>query len=1556
MHNAHDYVAIVDSVVVKIRELLNDRIVLLVPPGSLRGEVVAKLVGLGFEVLVYEDLYRRICRESCKSDRVKPISGDLRVEDVDLVDYIRGSGKLSEALRRGGRAIVVKSTAEALLVVEQIRRELVEELKRGGVKEKSAEKKVSEVIREHVEVVFPPKLYAEALKDLDEEVRRVAEVDYSGVLDKLVEKPRGVSPKLVEATKRKGLSYVQSGVKAIRALGPEKTGLRDFTAGVAEVFAKALTPALIQMVGGVASAALTLSMLNPPSLKSLESARNVLKDFVHRFVPRQLLGEIGEKLLEELVGRIFESVVKKGERSRALDSIPRLIVAAVESKKYLEDEDFEAVIDEVACRWGLSVEAFKNFVNNLYKLTTGSIVTEEEIDKLRHLEEEEFRRRLEEAVYEWWKKYREELEKRLERLEEEIRRIREELREKLRIVSVSPGSTFFDADDWRYVKERDGAIKLEISIVPGAEYIHTPVEDELLSKLLEASRSGGGLIILRGEKGVGKSIAAAVALWRILKQGVLIVEDRQRMKTYRPVIVRLSVISKELLDDLRLFISNAKDNRGFFPVFYLDPSKAGAYTREIYNPEGFAQSLRSTVEALREVSGDAVVLMVLSNDQYRYVKDLLKEVSTIEIDADRVVEERKVEFLSDIIEKYSGCLDEVPLALAEIIAREFRDNYVLVAVLTANILKVGKCKAEDIKKVIWDAKGQVHKFILDYIWKGLLEEDEDVARDHAPLIVARGLLGLYPRKWGEVIVRAFGGKPKSNIVKWFTQPLHGTILEAIKKIAKSAAKRAFNITRVKDICSKDSWTSCTLIEICAEHLKEVLPEIRDTEKRYINIEVVANRYIEKVAEALLQQQVRGDRKVRVIDDIISKFVDGLDGKKVKKADGKWKVVHRIKTRSGEKEVESVYDEADILLVMYALALLEGAAWRFIKNRKVKELFIPTSYSPEFLHPTEAIVSRSNIEKLLLKILERIKIEPSRTKRILEDIKEKGEIDELDLLRGFGILSFIGEKLITGEIERLNDDDVIAGLTLYGLLLNSHEHILIDIRLAGYYLRAWCRILREATSRTNKDMADALALVIHNSIREFMSVFEIFFLWTSCLAFYHWPFHEWEMEELGIKDIDEFIEKVMFRRYNRLYNVASNKGRLLLLDTLFYILHREPSVVVILLTKQKRKDGEICDAIRLKIDSFLEELYDESERDLAKALLYSGLATCYSGFYIFDEARKYTREARKAAGRITVDDLEKLKPYLETLFLRLDPAEGLDLLREVIYRRLSCSYLVMGRIKKAEKLARKACGIAKKLGKVEDVLKSRMLAYSINTTRTGNCNTEEFRKLYSIAKKQKFVNAYLKYLMSRDLLTSSACESLRIDFSESLQLASPLLLLIDKQLFDYTKGSLYDWDSYMEYPYKLRLPRDISKSELLVTLDNMLESNPEKVVNDLDTAFRVSIHAVEGLEEVRRKIGLLKEVYPDVDVSLVRLIFDLPSANIYSLAMFGLALCRHRRSHWGCKFAEVLAEIGSQKFKGFEAQLFSELAKAIESGDWGRIIREACKLHYLFSAYSYGLEL
>jgi len=185
---------------------------------------------------------------------------------------------------------------------------------------------------------------------------------------------------------------------------------------------------------------------------------------------------------------------------------------------------------------------------------------------------------------------------------------------------------------------------------------------------------------------------------------------------------------------------------------------------------------------------------------------------------------------------------------------------------------------------------------------------------------------------------------------------------------------------------------------------------------------------------------------------------------------------------------------------------------------------------------------------------------------------------------------------------------------------------------------------------------------------------------------------------------------------------------------------------------------------------------------------------------------------------------------------------------------------------------------------------------------------------------------------------------------------PLLPLIIKQLFDDTEGSLYNWDLYMEDPYRLHLPRGISESgsidTLIDRLDEMLKNNPENVVKLLSTAFRMGLHVAEGPEKVGRKTSLLKKAYPDVDVDLVRLIIVLSNVNIYSIIMFGLAHCGHRGSRWGCELAKVLAEIGSQKFKGIEAELFSELAKAIERGDWNSILREACRLHYLFSAYNY----
>jgi len=74
---------------------------------------------------------------------------------------------------------------------------------------------------------------------------------------------------------------------------------------------------------------------------------------------------------------------------------------------------------------------------------------------------------------------------------------------------------------------------------------------------------------------------------------------------------------------------------------------------------------------------------------------------------------------------------------------------------------------------------------------------------------------------------------------------------------------------------------------------------------------------------------------------------------------------------------------------------------------------------------------------------------------------------------------------------------------------------------------------------------------------------------------------------------------------------------------------------------------------------------------------------------------------------------------------------------------------------------------------------------------------------------------------------------------------------------------------MEYPYRI-------DSELINTLDEKLERNPEKLARALDMVSRADPHVMESSKEVYRKIASLKKIYPDVDVNLSRSIINLPS--------------------------------------------------------------------------------
>jgi len=1264
MSTTDDYSEITEE----IKQLAENGIVFLIPPGSHRGELVKNLKGSGLEILVYEQLYNRICNGSCDYMNIRLVNKDFLVEGKDLVEYIKNGRKLKDALER--KVIVPESTAEFLLLIDQIRKKFVEEITGEGNDREEAEKKAKEIIDGHIKVFFLPKLYEEKYNDLKKDVRQFVGVDYTSILKDLIDRPKGISPKLVEAAKE-NQEYVKKGVEAIRALYPEKLGLGDVLKDIKEFFPIALTKAALSA---------SISVLIGPSLtNAILSLANILMLKISKQTSETSITEF----LKELASSPWEIIKKKKDRDRILDSIPKLINAAINAEEHIKDEIFEAVVDEVACKWGLSVEEFKKFIDNFYKLTNGKLITEDELKK-------------------------------------EIEELKKEFDKSIKVLSVSPDSTFFDVDSWQDVKESGKGLMLKESLLTNAVYVDTPLEEELSSKLNETAKNGGGLIILKGKKGVGKSTAASVALWKILKQNKLIVEGKQGI--YRPVIVKIyiSTMTEEgFLDKLKDFINIARQNE-FLPIFYIDPSKASAYEQGVYNPENFTNGFKDAINKILKndiVLKNAIFLDVLSNDQYKLVvKDGLDELVKEEtksfslVDADEILEEKdkkvQLKLISDIIEDNSDCKQklsqDVVQKLADLISENFDDNYILIAALVADRLKKSGCKVEEVESSIENAKHQVHKFILDYIWKGVLGGDEDFSRRHAPLIIATGLIGYHPLDWGKALIKAFGYMPRDDIVKWFTLPLHDTIYEVIREIAESAAKRAFNIHSMKDICDEDSGEPCKFVEMSAEHLIEADIPI----KKYKNLNEIADKYAEKVAEKL--------KETRVIRILIKNFMKQFDAEE---KDGTWEIVHRIKMGNREKEIKGIYDDVDALLMMES-QLEKFDSSSTTESKKLGDLPIEESvkeheYEEKLskdLSKQPPILYLHNLITMYLKSEEGI---IARAEKILEDIEKKGYISKLDLLRGLAILKETSFIIMTTK----KDVESIKALSkLSALLANSNYYSSIEeAKKILYNMRGERKKMNES-EEVAKHIADYISMVLHNPRYSFNTLYgDLQYL----------PFYDGQPITIGsVNDetIPDSEKRIVIKYFDTLYNASSKIGKFALLDKLLCLysedyIFSDPIKPWEYLGQQDSKN--FCDLIAQRVNNLLDESkkenerFEKDERNIAASLLYSGLAQCYARNGELDKAEKYANDANAVVNTITVDDYKKLKDYLEIWFLRPDLAEESDLLRQIVLWRLSIAYFDIGKKDIAEALDSEACRIAKELGGAENVLVSCILTLVFN---------------------------------------------------------------------------------------------------------------------------------------------------------------------------------------------------------------------------------------------------
>ncbi|MFZ8811785.1 MAG: hypothetical protein ACO2PN_27265, partial [Pyrobaculum sp.] len=176
-------------------------VVVFVPPGSSRFEVVKRLRDLIDVVYAY-----------------KEEAGVSSYRDVEQL----AEAVVEEFRRAGDRpvyrvAVVPRSTQEAVLLVKRLKEAKREDLQ--------------------VKILYLPKYYAEAAGELEEELQALAEVEHDKLKAVARGEYRGISPKSLQISDKEKLKKLLEARKKLEELSPGRLGLKDV---LAEAFWKAL--------------------------------------------------------------------------------------------------------------------------------------------------------------------------------------------------------------------------------------------------------------------------------------------------------------------------------------------------------------------------------------------------------------------------------------------------------------------------------------------------------------------------------------------------------------------------------------------------------------------------------------------------------------------------------------------------------------------------------------------------------------------------------------------------------------------------------------------------------------------------------------------------------------------------------------------------------------------------------------------------------------------------------------------------------------------------------------------------------------------------------------------------------------------------------------------------------------------------------------------------------------------------------------------------------------------------------------------------------------------
>jgi hypothetical protein len=703
------YVRVVEAAYSQVKKLVSrPGVFLLVPPGSSRGYILEGLLRESVVDRAYA--YPRLAEE-------------LRARGLAVGDL-----PSAEELERGADRRVVVAVESSLQAVE-----------------------LKEKLGKRAELIYLPKYFKEAAKDVDKELLQVAEVEHRGLGE-------GISPKLL----RPGDKELKKGRDALLALSPGAVGLRDVAGETFGRFPFKTASALLAELLAPALAVYAVLQAAVPGAAFLAA----------------LVGAavgVGKEALEDFAARLLELFAGRREpQDEVAAGFAKLVRRVLEAEPYIDDDRYEAVVDQVALEWGIDVKTFKALVINLAALAeyraarplySTYIAADFRVagplyrtyipkDKAAGQDLD----RLEVLV-------RREVEGVFKRVEDALKEVKTQVSGLLAGVKVAfVGDVeagllyhnFMVEGGAPRVKTRaaGGQGDVVVDVVTGGAFGR--LAEEVLERL-----GRDGLVVLMGPHGVGKSTLAAYAAWLALWRGA----------------ADAVVSAEEVKTGFASALENLQNNTGRRFLLLYDPVPVTAY----YEPRAMGEEaekekerVRRAVDVALSAAGSGVkALVVLPDELYRGLPPKAKEALEKYI-VKAVLND--VEFLHEVVRRYSGCGDSYK-ELAEKIA-QFNGGYTLVAKYAGLWLRENGCKVESVEKAVEEAKQKPKLFLANYIWHVLLRSSGDLARKVAVPLLLHAYFG--PASVGVTyITKAVNDRGIWRFLK--PEELEGASLESLRE-------------------------------------------------------------------------------------------------------------------------------------------------------------------------------------------------------------------------------------------------------------------------------------------------------------------------------------------------------------------------------------------------------------------------------------------------------------------------------------------------------------------------------------------------------------------------------------------------------------------------------------------------------------------------------------------------------------------------------------------------------------------------------------------------------